>query len=463
MDFVSPTNVRTVVLTELQKLLAAKPHNSFTLLTLSAEQTGFANALPRTLINFDAVATNGTGTWPTDAAVAASPMAGVGAATNPSIELTAFSGTGIHFSGKAAAQGGGHLDSGDGSVYTVDPEVAAANINGGGSGIPWTMSLESCRYIDAFVFGRPSALTSPAGNQQDGPSITPTGPNQVYWLGRNKNGIAMPGAGHTYHGNQFLGSKMLISQWGSMDPNQGCSPNAGYAYDILTNTMVGPLITSAGMPANGGTTLYGYFQDNNGSATNAVANERDGCLYSLTLQNFAYRLYKWTNPADSSLALIDTGCFSATTQPNLAQAAGIIFPDPSDPTQDIYFAHSFNGGNDTNFLAITGIKTGSTPTMNFQTYASGTITPDALNLMDYAWDSLRKVIWMTDGQHLFKVTPDVGGNLAAWTVVQVTGFTGDVPPDATIPGSSPMPSLRYLAFYDCLAHVYAGAYRAYKI
>lgn len=444
----------------LLTLIAAQTPNSFKLLSLATESTALANALTRSKANFDG---NGA-TFANDAAVSSGPMAGVGAATNATDVMFAFSGAGIHDSGKAALQGGGHTDSGDGSVYTFDPEAAAANINGAGSGIAWVMSLKSCRYIDAFTNLRPSAVNSPAGNQQDAPT-TPAGANAGYWLWPSADGVNMPGAGHTYHFNRFIpGSDwMLISQWGSMDPNQGGSPNAGYAYNIITNAMVGPLITTAGMPANGGVTDYGYAQDNGGSATTMGVGS-DGCAYSVASENFADRLYQWTSPTTGALALIDTGAFSNTKQVNRQQAAALVFADPANPGQLIYFQHSYNpgdGGSDANFMVVTGLN-GGTPTMTFHNYASGTVTTDGLGLIDYDFDPKRKKIWMTDGQHIFQVTPDPGGNLDAWTIAQVTGFSGDTPPDATVSGNSPFPSIRYLSAIDGVAHVYSGAYRLFK-
>lgn len=447
-------------MTALRTLLTGMASNSFKLISLASESTSLANALARTKANFDG---NGS-TFANDAAVSNGPMAGVGAATNATDVMFAFSGAGIHDSGKAALQGGGHTDSGDGSVYTFDPEAAAANINGGGSGTAWAMSLKSCRYIDAFTNGRPSAVTSPAGNQEDAPT-TPGAQNEAYWLAKSADGVNMPGAGHTYHFNRFIPGTdwMLISQWGSMDPNQGGSPNAGYAYNIVTNTMVGPLITTAGMPANGGVTDYGYAQDNGGSATTMGVGS-DGCAYSVAAENFADRLYQWTSPTTGALALVDTGAFSNTKQVNRQQAAALVFADPANPGQLIYFQHSYNpgdGGSDANFMVVTGLN-GGTPTMTFHNYASGTVTTDGLGLIDYDYDTVRKKIVFTDGQHLFTVTPDPGGNLDGWVIAQITGFTGDTPPDASISGNSPFPSIRYITADDYYAHVYSGAYRIYK-
>lgn len=453
-------------MTALRTLLTGMAPNSFKRLSLTSEETGLANALPRTRANFDYdFGVNGAGpnnAWANDAAVTNNPMAGVGDALHTTA-LLAFCGAAISdVKGRAFMVGGGHTDGGDGSIYTFDPEAGAANINASGSGTAWDLGVPSCRYIDAFTFPtQPSSGTSPEGALQ-APPTTPTGINQSYWSMPNKNGVAMPLSVKTYHYLKTIPgtNKLLISGAGGFDANASPRHNACYVYDFDASAMIGPLVSASGFPSGGGE-LDGYVQNLTSAGCGVAMNPIDGLPYVAIGANFASRLYNWTSPTTSALVLNDTtAADGAHTVRNLSDA--IVIPDPANPTQGIWFQHRapLENDDDAHFYVVSGLN-GGTPTFSIQTYASGSITTNGVVYNHYAYDPARKVIWMTDGNHLFKITPSAAG-LANWTIAQITGFTGDTPADPSGSASAEIPVLQYVAVEDMLVHVQYARVLIYK-
>lgn len=430
--------------------------NSWKRLSLAGEETSMANALPRTKANFDFSGT----TWANDAAVAANPLAGVGAANSTPNEW-AFSAAAIsELDGKCTFLGGGHTNSGDGSIYTFDTQAAAANINGSGSGIAWALIQPSAQYLDAFTNTRPSAGASPVGHVQTAPS-TSTGANQNYWTMPNKSGAAMPVCTHTYHLSKYLPGtrKVIFSGRGGFDTNAATQTNACMLFDDSTGSMTGPL-TATSLDING-VTSYGYAQvANGGGDPGAVAvNDVDGLPYTFG-NDFGAVLFKWTSPTNSSLALVYTGAQDgAHNMPGFNDA--IIIPDPNNSAQRIMFQHlSPDTGTqtDANFCVVTGLNSGGTPVFHEQTYSGSTPTTAGSLLLHYAYDASRGIIWMTDGANLYKITPNT--SLTGWTIsAAIASSTGDTPPAST---SDKLASLQYVPSEDCLIHVYQAGVRVYK-
>lgn len=454
--------------TALRTLLTVMASNSFKRLSLASEETAMANALPRTKANFDFSGS----TWVSDISTpnpGSATMGGVGAANN-TVEQWAFSGAAIsELDGKVVFFGSGHTDGGDGSIYgPFDPQLAAANINLGGSGIPWPLAQPSCRYIDAWngsaMTPRPNVATSPQGAQQVAPT-TPTGFHQAYWTMPNNNGIAMPVCSHSYHSLKYLPGtrKVLLSGSFGFDGNATSRMNSGWVFSDDTGAVSGPLIASS-LPA-GADQVAGYLQSDGGNPMALAVNDLDGLPYvSGNPGGNGWRIYSWTNPTVNSTLTLNQIVSSVSIASNLL-ADAVIVPDPANPSQRIWFQHqSQSAQNDAHFYAITGLN-GGTPTINSVAYGSGVVTTHGAQFCHYAYDTKRKVIWMTDGDHLFQITPSAAG-LASWAIAQVTGFTGDVPPapatiNPTTPGSV-IPSLQYLASEDCLIHVMVAGVRVYK-
>jgi hypothetical protein len=437
--------------TALRTLLNGMSENSYKLISDSANIG--QNRTARTKANFDF---NGS-TWTNDAAVGGNPMGGVGAigANNWNWSAPAISPD----DGKLTfPAGGGHTDSGDGSILTFDTEAAAASINGGGAGGVWALAQPSTRYIDAFTNSRPSSAISPTGAQQDGPT-TLTGTNQGYWAMPNINGVAMPLSSHLYHTAKYIPGtrKVIISSGSGFAQSAGHNTNACFVFDDSDNSVTGPLVaTMFGTQTN----TYGYALET-GSGSGAVAvNPRDGTVYATYFwPGIQYSLARWTDPTTSSIAVDDIGAGDIGAIPGSTNDA-IIFPDPSDPAKDLFFIHNPNNIGDTHFDVWTDI--GGSPVGNRCIYSgSAPATSGGSAIYHYAWDSTRGVIWMSDGANLYKITPTGSSNLTTWTIsAAITGSTGDTPPASA--GGAQVPAIAYVANDDCIIHGFMGDVRVYK-
>lgn len=431
-------------------MLTGMAANSFKRVSLTSEETAFANLLARTRANFD-----GGTSFANDAAVLAAIK---GTSTDA---LQSFSAPGIsELDGYCFGYGGGHTDSGDGSFYGFDLEAAAANINGGGSGTAWDLLVPSGRYLDSFT------NSEPAGSSQTAVTVA-TGTGQSYWITTNKNGRQMPSCGHTYHTIKFMpGTKtVLLSNFGGFDPNANGTIGAPWCYDITSDTLTGPITPSLIDSGDGLVTTFGYAQpDNTNGLSAGVAPGSDGNVYGPFGATFGWGVYVWKNATSASIAVLDiapnqtTPIFQGSKDPgNFIDS--IVIPDPANASDLVLVQHGPGSSfADTNIMIATGLKNVATPALNFQTYASGSVTTNGREYLSYAYDTVRGVIWMTDGDNLFQITPNA--SLSGWTIAQITGFSGDTPP--TPPDTAHLPALQYLPGDDCLVHSYVGRVAVYK-
>lgn len=421
--------------------------------TLTAGTDPFtAAALPRTKANFDG---NGS-TWTSDAAVGNNPMSGIGAATIASI--WSYSGAAISPDTLFVTYaGGGHNDSGDGSVYGLDPTRS------NGNDLTWSLLQPSCRYIDAFTNGRPTSVQSPAGAVEGAPT-TPTAQNQSYWVYPNKNGDTVPSAGHSYYYNKYIPGthSVTMSRIGGFNNPGGAPPaawNAGYAFNDQTDKFTGPIVDT-------GTTGFGqslgYLPDD-GVYTSYAVNDLDGSLWCL-VKTSAQHICQITSPLTASMKLIDTGHQLALNNWNGNEGGSVaMFPDPTNTANRAMFQH-FNGALDSKFSLITGIN-GTTYSgiilHEGVSYGAGSVTTqkdtNGTAHLDYAYDSNRGVLWMWDGLNLFQITPNQTVTSFGITSVSAAGDTwaADTTP-------SHIPRLQYNRAYDCLIAVNQAIVKVFK-
>jgi hypothetical protein len=441
------------------QLIAPKDELSFTLLSKVSEHTALANLLARTLENFDGVATDGTGTFASNTAVASGIPVGVGDGSVAAGQY-AFSAACSCDDGYTFRFGGGHDGSGDGSFLGFDPEVAAAIINGGGDGGVWQLLRASARYIDAF-----DHTPADASYTVTAASPAPTALHQDYYPVTNKDGQVMPLVGHSYYGIQAApGTRRLALSNGFRYSLNGqpaiCAP---FAYDVDADELIGPISvtdSTGGLDPNG---LYGFAQrDQSLEGPAPIAFGADGTLYAIIGQTFGWGLLKYSDffnssvTADAAPNTTDT-IFQQALDPG-TQRAGLVIPDPSGNGDEMMFVHgqTGTGDNDAHFVVMTGLKNITTPGTHFQTYSGTAVTTDGVANCCPTWDPVRGVIWMTDGAHTYKITPSA--TLTAWTIELVT-TTGDTPPTAT---SSNPPSLKYVPANDALIHVFQAQVRVLK-
>lgn len=448
----------------LQTLAEGMAENSYLLVSAPGEETTMANAQPRTLIEYDGKATDGTGTWTSDNAVAQDIMAGVG--LNTTRAMWAFSGAGIAYDGYCFSFGGGHAASGQGGFYEFDAELAAANINGGGTGIAWNLKVPSGRWLDQFTEPEPAWSSQPPASPQ------PTGPNQEYYVTTNKQGRNMPAVGHSYHGLKAIpGTRtFLLSNFGVYSSNGQPAIGKPWAYDAETDTIIGPLTPTDNTGGLGPEIIYGYgqYQGAEGGPT-PVCISQDGTVYSPASNSspaFGNFVVKYTNPLTAAITQEAAGPFDARSF-SYVRSDGVIIPDPADPLDEVMFIHGAAAGggyDDTQFLLITGLKGHATPSFSVQSYASGAVTTAGGLFLSPCHDTKRDVIVFTDGANLFQVTPNA--SKTAWTIAQITGSTGNLPPsgESLAPGNGTtvVPALQYLADVDLYLHVQSAEVRVYK-
>lgn len=430
-------------MTAFRTLLTGMATNAFKKINAVSEETTLSNAQPLTKAEFDF---NGS-TWANDASVS------VGSAS-PNPEFTWGTAAINEVDGYVVMTAGGHTDSGRGTIMGFNPEVACASINASGSGGVWDQRQPGCRFILGSN-SRPSSATSPTGNNQIAPD-----PSTGFWTMPNKNGIAMPVVVHPWHANKYIpGTRTVLLSGGSGFPDNQSSTNAGFVFNDADGTMAGPFIAGS-VPAHT-SQKFGYIGSTPNVSTLAMSILHQIPFTINNTDNFAWILTKWTNPTNASIALVSTGVFSASLAP-WDNADAIIIPDPANNGQEMYFQHGAPqiSGDDTQFLVISDIHgIGTGPTFNFQSYNGASPTTGGPVPNHYAWDTNRKVIWMTDGPKIYKITPST--SLTSWTIAGVIGFTGDTPPDPAGAGAL-LPSLQYVQNQDCLLHVYLGQVRVYK-
>lgn len=423
---------------DLQTLISGLADLQAKRLSLTSEDTAYANAQATTLTEFDynaALAPTGS-TWATDADVT------VGAGS-PDPEDTWGAAAISDVDGYTVAMAGGHGDSGRNAVMALDVQAAAANINGGGSGIVWARKLRGARFI-AGALARPSSGTSPTGAQQIAADPA-QGP--AYWTMPSLDGVAMPCVVHPWHSFKFApGTAKAFCSGGSGFADNQSSSNAGFYWDRSSNTMNGPFVAVGGAPSHC-TVAFGYVGGTEGPSSLAISI-LTGRIYTINnIGNFAWKVTYWTNPDNSSITLNDTGVFDPSLAP-FDNADAIIIPDPADATKEIYFQHGApqGSGTDANFLAITDIN--GSPTFNWQSYSGSSPTTAGPVWNHYAWDSKRKIIWMIDGLNLYQITPSALG-LTHWTISAALTLTGDTFTDPAGVGSV-LPSIQYVAADDAI-------------
>lgn len=259
----------------------------------SGTSGGFDSAvLPATRANYDGNGTGANGTWANDAAVAQTPSAGVGASGTA---VWAYSSAAINpNNGDVLIRGGGHSDTGDGSIYGLNlfnssPSTTLAS---------WSLKVPSAKYIGASE-PKPSGVyqTNPAlyysttttGTNSSGSTTltvtsganisngyriyvtggTPTGVTVIfgggtntltlstaltgtvtagtavtasngYWAVNNKDGAPMPNSTHTYWNNIFGSGTnfeiLYLSGMNGFDSAALSNMGAAYAYQPSKNS-----------------------------------------------------------------------------------------------------------------------------------------------------------------------------------------------------------------------------------
>lgn len=283
----------------MTQTICAMAVNEWKLWTAGTDGGFLSVALPRTRANFDgecptggAACTSANGTWTSDAAVGNNPMSGVGGGSN--YAQWAYSAPAINaFNGDVCIQGGGHVDSGDSSIYCLN---LFAN-----PGVSWSLKVPSARYISgaepkpsgsyqpcvkppclsAGEASNTTVSTTTTGTNTSGSSTltvtsgasitngmriyvaggTPTGvtvssggatntltlstpltgtipagttvkASSGYWAAPNKNGVIMPISTHAYFSNVFGANSdiLYLSGLGGFDWNASNTAGAAFAY-----------------------------------------------------------------------------------------------------------------------------------------------------------------------------------------------------------------------------------------
>lgn len=496
---------------QVQLLVNSMPHNSWKLVSTGTDG-GFAAAMiPHTLTNFSIDA------WATNLALQAGGPSGIGASNGPPGGAWAFSAPDINpVTGKGVMFGGGHSDSGDGTVYSIDLAAGAALINSSTGAASWIALVPGTRWrlgsdpipsnnfegtdsTKTATFGASSTTVTlnaasnggnisisdggvhfaagtiiTAGAGTTSLTITPAtlsaGTNIAVRLGprylsdTNVNGTAMPPAVHSYKAlHYFPGTNIFtLGGFGPFNDNSGPCFGAGYTVNDTTGAVVGPLVYSGTEPVQFTGNCLGYSGQDNGLEGIAI-DDLSGNIFTMHKNTFSFDLFKWTNPQNSSLTpivvtdqteqVVDACCSDA-----------VIFPDPAAPTtQRAFFQHITNTGTN-EFLLVQNIDgTAGAQKVLLHQY-SGTL-PVALAVgnteVALTYDSLRGTIAMVNGcsQHIFEITPSA--TLTAWTVSDISAAsTGAVP--AFGPSSSSVPGFEYLAAWDIYGLICDGQYWIYR-
>ena len=441
----------------------------------SGTSGGFASAvLPGTRANYDGNGLGPNGTWLSDAAVAANPMAGVGPGG-----VWAYSSPAINSSnGDVIIQGGGHADSGDSSLYGLNLLS--------GPGVSWPLKVPSARYISAAepkpawsYQAPPRDLVSTTGSGTSGTktivvasatgissgmrvyasgSGIPTGTTVTisgttvtlsnnltatlnnapvsfaigYWATTNKDGAKMPISAHSYWGNIFGANDILyLSGYGGFESSGGYAHmGAAFAYSPSAG-MIGPLYV-AGTTASpyNHPNKFGYAQPNNGGTIATVcANKHDGNLYTYGAQNgTANGLLLQILNAATNPTFIYKGNETLVGGGGGFYTNCVILKDPVNGAGFMsYFVHlsgtQYGLWDDIESTPLTATSPGK---FNRLTYTNGFISPSSPYLsFDYNTDL--NLLAVTDGVDIWEAS-FIGSTraLSTWTKI-TTGATGDVP------------------------------------
>lgn len=444
-------------MTALRTLLTGMAADSWKKLSASTDGNFDAAMLAHTRANFDA----GT-TWASDAAVASASMAGINNATGDNV--WAFSKAAIRSTdGQLYIWGGGHTDSGDGSIFGFSVDSAATSLNSSGPGGSWTLAVPGARFLDQFTQSKPAWSFQGAGT-------APTGTNQAYWAADNKDGVHMPISSHTYGLSCFdpVSGKFALSGWfgyaGVGDTNMG----AAWAFDDqntgVNDGMIGPIHFVGGGVSSpfAHDPLAGYAQLTTTGPACIAWNDLDGLPYTFgaNVNNGLGRLWKITNPFNpSTVAINDIGNENTDNGQDGFTNDAVIIPDPvNGSTKRAFFMHINDTTNGT-FVLWTDI--GGTPAYSRNTYSTTFPTVASASSRGWTYDTSRSLILFSPGnQHIYKVTPSA--TLSAWTITEFTvSPTGDLPTINAGSGLS-LSRLQYIPSQDCFILAQRGSVWVYK-
>ena len=429
----------------------------------------FDVALARTRANFDAGST-----WANDAAV----LSAVKAANNTN--MCAFSGPAInHDTGEVKFCGGGHADSGDGSIFDFSPATSFA----------WTLEKKSPMIdsagahtvtagITAITAGTPPRLTVDADVMLDGDQgvITGTtdangtyqlvrvdathvdlynidgtysakytafsggsltdstgtltitvGTNSVdgssYYAHPNADGEEMPPAAHTYHWKWIGDDRYLLSGQYIFDGGTGGqSQRRIWVYDA--GAVYRSLHDPRGSTSNGNNDTGAGGPWGNGPY---AYDQTLGKVYGFTsvTRNFNFRVFSWDSGqgADSDFQRQYSVAWDGSAAADEG-ADAVSLPQVGTPANRALFA--IKSSTQFNYC----LDLGGTATMSLNSFSGSFFSTDmaATDVMGVCYDDLNdSIIYWGGGATIGEIT--TSATLSAWTTAEITPVTptGDLP------------------------------------
>jgi hypothetical protein len=405
-------------------------------------------ALARTLGNYDGKATNGTGTWVDNAGVNGDPMGGVG----PLAVVTSwpFCSPAINDgNGKCSFIGGGHAQSGDSSLFGFDSEAAAASLLSGGSGGTWSLRVKGARYLDAFTD------TVPVWSFQTNP--TPTGTHQNYWATTNADGVQMWASIHSYQGMMHVPgtNKILVSGKYAWDAQASGQMGAMWVYDDSTDAVQGPYhpVTGTGISYLDG--FMGQIGDLGEWPCCVSLFDRNVYAWNGDQANHSAFMAIHRSPEDpSTCTQVDPNLGSNGTALPAAGTGMIVCPDVWKSTGGtaLLYQHRANGLGDTRYYVVRDCvdKDFVGASASLGTYTRSATTQGSA--FAYAFDPLRRCIYVSDNTNLFRVVPGAN-DTTGWTIDKITLSTSSDSGAFPTAAGGTIPRLAYVPSADALVMV----------
>lgn len=406
-------------MSEFRTLLEGVAEDSWTLLS---DNRPIDVALARTVANFS---DDGTTTFANDSAV-------VTAMGSSQSNLSAFSGAAIDWDNlRVVFHGGGHADSGDGSLFGFDIEAAATSLNASSTKGDWALKKKSARYrLDANGY----------------PTWSPQLENSDYAAWENADGERHWISCHTYAFNGYVGNGTFdIGGSAAYGANASERIGAVWTYDWDSNAASiyhhDPTEYVSGITY----TLNGW-----GCADFAPweYNRYDGKVYTLAdvTINFANPFFRWdraNKDRDGEGYGANDYIGNGSIRGRSRQRA-VILPDPGDATKRLFWQHRTNS----DYIVVRDIeRTDALCTTENRNYATALSPTDSMNVeyAGYTYDSARNVIarWGgTDEVHHLALDSDFDD----WNWSEFTSSpTGATPPG----GGSIYDGFEYIAVHDC--------------